>query len=192
MEVPRLGVKSELHLLAYTPATAMPDLSCIFNLHGSSWQHQILTQWARPGLNLHLHRCYVRFLTHWATVGTLGLLISCLEGCKVVGLYNFINIIVIQFCIHLTVRNKQGAIAWPGLSLEGKKGRNNTECVTWRIWVIGVPQVCVFWKKADTVPPEARCMPLTSPLRWLPRGKWEPSAYNSGSALVTSVSYSER
>ena len=42
MEVSRLGVESELQLLAYTTATAMPDLSHIFDLHYSSWQHQIL------------------------------------------------------------------------------------------------------------------------------------------------------
>ena len=33
MEVPRLGVESELHLLAYTTATATQDLSCICDLH---------------------------------------------------------------------------------------------------------------------------------------------------------------
>ena len=42
MEVPRLGVESELHLLAYTTATATPDLSHICNLHHSSQQHRIL------------------------------------------------------------------------------------------------------------------------------------------------------
>ena len=42
MEVPRLGVKSELQLLAYTTATAMQDLSHICDLHHSSQQHQIL------------------------------------------------------------------------------------------------------------------------------------------------------
>ena len=42
MEVPRLGVKSELKLLAYTTATATQDLSCLSNLHHSSWQHWIL------------------------------------------------------------------------------------------------------------------------------------------------------
>ena len=41
MEVPGLGVKSELQLPAYTRATAMPDLSRICNLHNSSWQHWI-------------------------------------------------------------------------------------------------------------------------------------------------------
>ena len=40
MEVPGLGVESELQLLAYTTATAMQDP--VYNLYHSSWQHQIL------------------------------------------------------------------------------------------------------------------------------------------------------
>ena len=40
MEVPRLGVKSELE--AYTTATATQDPSCVCVLYHSSWQHQIL------------------------------------------------------------------------------------------------------------------------------------------------------
>ena len=42
MEVPRLGVKSELKLPAYTTATATRDLSCICDLHHRSWQCQIV------------------------------------------------------------------------------------------------------------------------------------------------------
>ena len=42
MEVPRLGVKLELQLLAYATATAMPDPSCICGLHSSLQQCQIL------------------------------------------------------------------------------------------------------------------------------------------------------
>ena len=42
MEVPRLGVESELQLLAYTTATAMQDPSHICDLHHSLWQCQIL------------------------------------------------------------------------------------------------------------------------------------------------------
>ena len=41
MEVPRLGVESELQLLAYTTATTQ-DPSCVCSLHHSSQQHQIL------------------------------------------------------------------------------------------------------------------------------------------------------
>ena len=42
MEVPRIGVESELQMPAYTTATAMQGLSRICNLHHSSQQHQIL------------------------------------------------------------------------------------------------------------------------------------------------------
>ena len=42
MKIPRIGVELELQLLAYTTATATPDLSLIWNLHHSSWQHWIL------------------------------------------------------------------------------------------------------------------------------------------------------
>ena len=42
MEVPRLGVESELQLLAYTTATATQDPICICDPHHSSRQHQIL------------------------------------------------------------------------------------------------------------------------------------------------------
>ena len=42
MEVPWLGVKSELQLLVYTTATATPDPSCICSLHHSSQPRWIL------------------------------------------------------------------------------------------------------------------------------------------------------
>ena len=41
LDVPRLGVESELQLLAYTTATATQNPSCIFELHHSSLQCQI-------------------------------------------------------------------------------------------------------------------------------------------------------
>ena len=40
-EVPRLGVKLELQLPAYTTATAMWDLNLVCDLHHSSRQHWI-------------------------------------------------------------------------------------------------------------------------------------------------------
>ena len=42
MEVPRLGVESELQPLAYTMATATQDPSCVCDLPHSSRQHRIL------------------------------------------------------------------------------------------------------------------------------------------------------
>ena len=50
IEVPRLGVKSELQLQACTIATAMQDISHLCDLDHSSWQCRTLTQWARPGI----------------------------------------------------------------------------------------------------------------------------------------------
>ena len=44
VEVPRLGVESELQLLAYTTATATWDPSHVCNLDHSSWQCQTLNQ----------------------------------------------------------------------------------------------------------------------------------------------------
>ena len=41
MEVPRLGVESELQLPVHTTATAMTNPSHICNLYHSSWQHQM-------------------------------------------------------------------------------------------------------------------------------------------------------
>ena len=40
-EVARLGVQSELQLLPYTTATAVPDLSQVWDLHHSSQQRQL-------------------------------------------------------------------------------------------------------------------------------------------------------
>ena len=42
MEVPRLGVESELYTPAYARATATRDPSHVFNLHRSSRQRRIL------------------------------------------------------------------------------------------------------------------------------------------------------
>ena len=43
VDIRRLGVESELQLLAYTTATtAMPDPSQVCSLHHSSWQCRIL------------------------------------------------------------------------------------------------------------------------------------------------------
>ena len=42
MEASRLGAESELQLPAYTTATAMLNLSCICDLHHSSWLCGIL------------------------------------------------------------------------------------------------------------------------------------------------------
>ena len=72
-EVPRLGVESELQLLAYTIATAMQDPSHICELHHSTIAHGntgSLTHWARPGIEPTFSWIQVKFVTHRATTGT--------------------------------------------------------------------------------------------------------------------------
>ena len=67
MEVPRLGIKSELQLLAYTTATTMPDPSHICDLHHSSQQHWILNPLSRARDRTHilLDTCWVcNLLSH--------------------------------------------------------------------------------------------------------------------------------
>ena len=65
MEILRLGIESELPLLTYATATAMPDSSCIFDLHCSSWQCQILNPLSRVRDQTHIlmDTRLVRFVT---------------------------------------------------------------------------------------------------------------------------------
>ena len=58
MEVPRLGVRSELQLLAHTTAIAMWDPSHVCDLHHGSWQRRILNPLSKP-----------RDRTAWTLVG---------------------------------------------------------------------------------------------------------------------------
>ena len=68
MEVPRLGVESELQLPAYTTAT--PDPSPVCNLHHNSQQHWILNtlSGARQGTCNLMVPSGIRF--HYTTKGT--------------------------------------------------------------------------------------------------------------------------
>ena len=63
MEIPRLGVESELLLQAYTTATAMQDLSHVFDLHTPQLLARSLTHWARPGIEPSSSRILVGFVS---------------------------------------------------------------------------------------------------------------------------------
>ena len=67
IEVPRLGVESELQLLAYTAATASWDPSHICDLQNSSQQQRILNPLSKARDQTHI---LVRFINCWATQGT--------------------------------------------------------------------------------------------------------------------------
>ena len=69
MEVPRLGVESELQLPAYAIATALGDESHICDLHCSSRQPPILNplSGARDWTYILMDACWVYY---WASVET--------------------------------------------------------------------------------------------------------------------------
>ena len=60
MEVPRIGVESELQLPAYATAMAMWDPDHICDLHHSSWQH-----WIPDPLSEARDRTYILMYTSW-------------------------------------------------------------------------------------------------------------------------------
>ena len=62
-EVSWLGVKSELQLPAYTTATAVPDLSLVFDLRHSSRQHWFLNPLSKPrdGTHVLMDTSWVRY-----------------------------------------------------------------------------------------------------------------------------------
>ena len=63
MEVPRLGVKSELQLPAYATATVTRDLSCIYNPYHSSQPCWILNPLSKARDRNHILMILVRFVT---------------------------------------------------------------------------------------------------------------------------------
>ena len=70
MVVPRLGVKLELQLQAYTTATATGDQSHICDLHHSLQQHWIINPMSKARDQTCIPTETVRFITHWTTTGT--------------------------------------------------------------------------------------------------------------------------
>ena len=63
MEVPRLGVESELQLLVYATATATWDPSCVCNLYHTTRQRRIPNHLARPGIETAASWISVRFVS---------------------------------------------------------------------------------------------------------------------------------
>ena len=71
IEVPKLRIELELQLPAYTTATATLDLSCVCELHHSSWQRQIPNSSSKVRDWTHILMILLGFINCWATKGTL-------------------------------------------------------------------------------------------------------------------------
>ena len=63
MEVPSLGVESELQLPAYATAPAIPAPSHVCDIHYSSQKCQILNPWVRPAIKTASSWILVGFIT---------------------------------------------------------------------------------------------------------------------------------
>ena len=63
MEVPRLEIKSELHLLAYTTDRVMEDLSSSATYTTAHRNTGFLTYWVRPGIESTSSWILVKFVT---------------------------------------------------------------------------------------------------------------------------------
>ena len=70
IEVPRLGVESELQPLAYARATATQDPSHVCDLHHSSQQRQILNPLSKARDRTRNLMVPSRFVNHYTTMGT--------------------------------------------------------------------------------------------------------------------------
>ena len=70
MGVPRLGVKSELQLLAYATATTTRVQAVSASYTTVHSKVRSLTHWVRPGIKPASSRILVRIVNHWAMKGT--------------------------------------------------------------------------------------------------------------------------
>ena len=70
MEVPRLGVRSELQLPVYATATAMWDANCVCDLHHSSWQYWVLNPLSETRDRTHNLMVPSWICLHCVTMGT--------------------------------------------------------------------------------------------------------------------------
>ena len=70
MEIPRLGVKLELQLLAYTTATATQALSLICDLHQSTHQCRILNSLSEARVQTCILMDTVQIHFHCPSMGT--------------------------------------------------------------------------------------------------------------------------
>ena len=97
MEVPRLGVESELQLPAYTMAIAMRDLG-IFNLHQSSQRRQIFNSISEARDLTHNLMVLTQICFHCAMMGTICVVLySYQERIKVSIFLNLTNIVYLLY-----------------------------------------------------------------------------------------------
>ena len=100
MEVPKLGFKFELQLPAYATATATPDPSHVYDLHLSSWQHQILDPLSEVEDRTHIRMDTNQIRFQCATIRTPTILSLCFFSDAVGVWKKFLLYFLITIFIH--------------------------------------------------------------------------------------------
>ena len=101
VEVPRLRVKSELQLLAYTTATATWDPSHTCDLHYSSWQRWILTPLSKAKDQTCILMDISQICFCWATRATADFLSFSSLSLEALSIVTFLS--CVYFRLHLFI-----------------------------------------------------------------------------------------
>ena len=123
MDVPRLGVYSELQPLAYARATATWDPSHVCNLHHSSWQRRILNPLSKARDQTCVLMDTSQIPLHWATMGTHDLS------------WTFIFLSFFFFLFFLDAPMACGRSPGPGIDLSPQQ---QPEPQQWQCWVFNL------------------------------------------------------
>ena len=138
MEVPRLGVESELQLLAYTTAIAMWDLSHVCDLQHSSGNTRPLTHWAKPGIKPASSWILVGFVNCWATKRTPNrhLLTHSFSGS---GICEWISCVVLAWSL---LRGCSHVISWGSYHLKAWLGLDGLLTLIWLLASVSYSRNC--------------------------------------------------
>ena len=124
VEVPRPEVESELQLLAYTTATATPDLSCIFDLHRSSQQCQILNPLSKDPVSSRILAGFVSAVPQWELFMFHSYIsffdsVMCFDNilCWYIKILRYFSFFFFFFFFFFWLYPQHMEIPWPGLNL---------------------------------------------------------------------------
>ena len=135
MEVPRLGVESELYSPAYAIATAMWDPSHVCDLHHGSQQCWILNPLNKAGFGPKSSWMLVGFINQWAMTGTpRNILLVGLISCFNIIWWGYIQILKLGVSIGCLHGDSKQTMVFTNLSWGETSGDMNLEGV--RVWKV--------------------------------------------------------
>ena len=107
-KVPRLGIKSELELPAYTTATAMEGIRAAFATYTTAHSStRSLTHWTRPGVKSMFSWILVGFMTTEPRVGTpkIFIILNCFSFNSQLNVYILMNHLSHCSCLNTSLND---------------------------------------------------------------------------------------